>query len=133
MNYTTIKKIGIAVIIGFLVIFVVDIVCPIEFIFGIPCPGCGMSSALYHLFHFDLKTAMFFHPLVLGCCLYFIGIGIAYFYYHNFENKVAKILTTIFMIALLVVYVYRMIYIYPNYPMMFNEHSLLGRILQWIK
>lgn len=132
MNYTTLKKLGFVAIIGFLLLFVVDTFCPIENIIGIPCPGCGMSSALYHLIHLDLNSAMFFHPLIIPCLLYFVGIGIAYLRYQSFDNKPVKILTIIFMVALFVVYVYRMITIFPEYPMMYNNDSLLGRIIEFI-
>lgn len=37
--------------------------CPIRFLTGIPCPGCGMSRAWNAVFHFRLRDAYLFHPL----------------------------------------------------------------------
>lgn len=45
-------------------VFIFDIQCPIQTTFGIPCPGCNMTTALYYLLHGDIKSAWFFHPAV---------------------------------------------------------------------
>ena len=37
--------------------------CPIHYMTGINCPGCGMSRALLRVLHFDIKGAFLFHPL----------------------------------------------------------------------
>lgn len=37
--------------------------CPIHFMTGINCPGCGMSRALFCVLRLDLPRAFAFHPL----------------------------------------------------------------------
>lgn len=37
--------------------------CPFDYIFGISCPGCGMTRALLALLRFDLLSAFYYHPL----------------------------------------------------------------------
>ena len=40
------------------------ITCPIKFITGISCPGCGMTRAwISVLWHHDLHRALHYHPL----------------------------------------------------------------------
>lgn len=39
------------------------ITCPIRYIAGISCPGCGMSRAWLALLRLDLAGAFAFHPL----------------------------------------------------------------------
>lgn len=39
------------------------ITCPIKFLTGISCAGCGMTRAYLALLHFDLKQAFYYHPL----------------------------------------------------------------------
>ena len=39
--------------------------CPIKFLSGVPCPGCGMTRAVGALLRFDIKSAVHYHPLVL--------------------------------------------------------------------
>ncbi len=39
--------------------------CPLAGIFGIPCPGCGLSRATLALLHGNVRQALRLHPLVL--------------------------------------------------------------------
>ncbi len=37
--------------------------CPFYKLTGIPCPGCGMSRAFWHILKLDFATAWYYHPL----------------------------------------------------------------------
>jgi hypothetical protein len=37
--------------------------CPTALVFGIPCPGCGLTRATLALSHGDVRAALGFHPL----------------------------------------------------------------------
>lgn len=37
--------------------------CPLNTVFGIPCPSCGITRALISVFHGDMAAAFFYHPL----------------------------------------------------------------------
>lgn len=37
--------------------------CPFLYIFGVPCPGCGMTRALLKAVRLDIKSAFYYHPL----------------------------------------------------------------------
>lgn len=39
------------------------ITCPILFMTGISCAGCGMTRAWLSLFRLDVKAAFYYHPL----------------------------------------------------------------------
>ncbi|MFV0254935.1 MAG: DUF2752 domain-containing protein [Erysipelotrichaceae bacterium] len=113
-----------------LFILLFGVFCPTEKILGLPCPGCGMSSALYHLFFkFDVSTALYFHPLVLVCVLYFLIIGLSFIKFHNFDNKIVKWATIIFAGLLLLVYIQRMITIFPDKPLSYNQDNLFSFLL----
>lgn len=39
-------------------------ICPYRNLFGVACPGCGMSRATAHLLDGNVQAAMTYHPLV---------------------------------------------------------------------
>lgn len=39
------------------------VTCPIKYITGISCAGCGMSRAWIALLHFNIHDAFMYHPL----------------------------------------------------------------------
>ena len=39
------------------------VTCPIRFLTGISCAGCGMSRAWLSLLRLDLAGAVYYHPL----------------------------------------------------------------------
>ncbi len=47
----------------YLVFHIIGIGCPIKFISGISCPGCGMSRAWLWALLLDFESAFYFHPL----------------------------------------------------------------------
>lgn len=52
--------------------------CPSATLFGIPCPGCGLTRATLALLSGDVRSAIGFHPLVfLLAPLYFGLLGAA--------------------------------------------------------
>lgn len=55
------KKILTLLLMAVLIYFMYE--CPLRFVFGLPCPGCGMSRAFISLITLDFKDAFFYHPL----------------------------------------------------------------------
>lgn len=128
-NYARVLALGVGIC---LLLFVVGNVCPLEHIFGIPCPGCHMFTALYWLlFRGDVATALFFHPAVLVFVGYMVCCGILYLRYRQamMTKKSFQTITIIFLCIFLGVYVYRMIMVFPEYPMEFNSQALLMRMI----
>ena len=39
--------------------------CPIRLLFGVECPGCGLTAAVLAAAKFDFKSAFSYHPLFL--------------------------------------------------------------------
>lgn len=56
-----------ALTIGYLaivaVLYFLDVPCLFLTLAKIPCPGCGMTRALFAFLHFDLVTAFTLHPM----------------------------------------------------------------------
>ncbi|OCN05287.1 hypothetical protein A4S06_09270 [Erysipelotrichaceae bacterium MTC7] len=121
---------GIAFIILF---FVLGYHCPINSILGIPCPGCGMTRAFLQLLQLDVASALYYHPLCIVFGFYVIFMAYVYIKEHTFYGNKARYATW-FMIALfLVVYIIRMIYIFPNAPMSLEKDAVIFRLIEVIK
>ena len=67
-----IKKVRVKNVISILTIILIylfflrytQIGCPIRFLFGISCMGCGMTRAIIALLSMDFEKAIYYHPLV---------------------------------------------------------------------
>ena len=101
--------------------------CPINLIFGVPCPGCGLTRAWLCVFHGSFTDAFLMHPLFwtvpLIAVFFFIG-----FFSEKFADSLAiKILAALGVATFLGVYIYRMVRFFPaqEEPMCFNSRSLL--------
>lgn len=66
MDKTWKRDLGaVAVIVGFYaVLFALGVTCPIKFITGVSCPGCGMTRAWLCLLSGKSALALHYHPLV---------------------------------------------------------------------
>ncbi|MDD3172299.1 MAG: DUF2752 domain-containing protein [Herbinix sp.] len=47
----------------YLLLSLLHIGCPIKFITGISCPGCGMTRAVFSVLRLNFDDAFYFHPL----------------------------------------------------------------------
>ena len=68
--------IGLAVVAGYLLLrFALGLPCPIQYLTGIACPGCGITRAVDALFRADLVSALRFNQMIfvyLAYMLWFI-------------------------------------------------------------
>ena len=55
---------------------VTGIGCPIRWLTGIPCAGCGMTRAVVSLSHGHVREALSFHPLVFLLPLALAGLAL---------------------------------------------------------
>jgi hypothetical protein len=55
------------------------VICPFKAAFGIPCPGCGMSTSISCLLHGDWQSAFATHafgPIFFLGLVFFLGVSI---------------------------------------------------------
>ena len=48
---------------AFLVLWITGIGCPLQKVFGISCPGCGLTRAWLQVFRGQFSEALHYHPL----------------------------------------------------------------------
>lgn len=97
-----------------LVMNLTEIGCPIRWLTGIPCPGCGMTRALYALLRLDFSGAFYCHPMI-----YPLLVFVPWYFFGNTDTPRGKktrnrLLTGIIILAFFV-WIYRL----------FDEDSLL--------
>lgn len=81
------------------------VTCPILFLTGISCAGCGMSRAWFCVLQKDLAGTFEYHPL-----FWTLPIGIvAFFFWDKIPEKVKKLLLLTGIVLFLGVYIWRML------------------------
>lgn len=94
-----------AVIFLYLIFSVTKIGCPIKYITGISCAGCGMTRAFLSLFSGDIKKAFEYHPLWI-----LVPPSIVVILCKNKINKrIYKLIIMVIVVLFIVVYLVRML------------------------
>ena len=108
--------------------------CPIRLVFGIPCPGCGVTRALVLLVKGDFVGAFKMHPFV------YVVILLAGLYAVNayILGKSCKWLEKpVMAVGILAIsfYIYRMMTLFPDTEPMVSyfDHSFIGKIQEIFK
>jgi hypothetical protein len=106
--------------------------CVFKRIFGLPCPGCGLTRAILCLLRFDLKNAFFYHPLFLVPP--FLGLLLAFRKKPIFNSIYCNnVFWRVLAVLLITVWVIRMILLFPSTPPFdFNPHALVPRALHFL-
>ena len=108
MRRTIIRKEEIAVTTVFLAICafysVIGIGCPIKWLTGISCAGCGMTRAVLCAVRLRFREAFYYHPMfgILPVC------AAAFFFRESIPEKVKKYMAWSVIACFLTVYVWRL-------------------------
>lgn len=104
-QWQNIKVLLIIAVFYFILEVLLKITCPIKFLTGISCAGCGMSRAWFSVLHLDLAAAFHFHPL-----FWTVPIGVVFFFtWHKIPDKAKKGLLISAIILYVAVYIIRML------------------------
>ena len=112
-----------ALLAGVLLLLVIGLggyYCPFKLITGIPCPGCGMTHALFSLLHLDIRQSLMQHALLIPTIL---CIGMWFVCTKEMHNK--RILYA-WVTAMIGYYLYRMYMYFPDTPMAYSTHNLIS-------
>lgn len=102
--------------------------CPLLYTVGIPCPGCGMTRALFALLRLDLAEAFYYHPLFPVVILAAVYLMLEYLEILRFSYKVKQRLLIAICALFLITYVIRLAAGSPVVQPCW-EDSLLYRLL----
>lgn len=106
--------------------------CIIKLTIGFPCPGCGMSRAMFALLQFDFVKAFEYNPFIFALPLFILGIAFKHL------SIVKKIVNNkwvgIGLVGLvLLVYILRFVYVYPKVPMDYYKQNLFALFISLFK
>lgn len=89
--------------------------CPFVILFGLPCPGCGLTRAALYLFRGSLKEAFYMNPAIYLWALYLLYI-IVVRYVLGKPLKHALFFAAVISILMIIRYFWGMYLYYPNRP-----------------
>lgn len=78
--------------------------CPIRYVTGIPCPGCGLSRAYIALLHLNFREAFSYHPMFWAVPV----LGLACVRYERSRGVWARTLMILLGLGFMGLYVYRL-------------------------
>lgn len=105
-------------------------VCPTRLLFGVPCPGCGMTRALINILLLEFKEAFEYH-LFIYVWIMFGAYCVWFRYIKGVRIRYFKQLLISIIVAMLVYYGYRMYTFYPGVePINYTKGNLLERIIR---
>ena len=92
--------------------------CPFRLLTGYPCPGCGITRALVCAAHGHWRDSLHFHPLGLPalCCLLAVLLWQVFRPRERFPVRAEKALFAAGLVAVLLVWVLRLIGGLPTPP-----------------
>lgn len=117
-----------AVVILYTAMESIGITCPIKFITGISCAGCGMSRAWIAFLRLDMAKAFEYHPL-----FWLPPIAVIVLLCKSKINiKIYKIIIFTIIIMFAIVYICRLIWSGDNVVVFEPQNNILFRIIRII-
>ncbi len=118
-----------AVVILYIIFFITGIGCPIKFITGISCAGCGMTRAYLSLLHLDFREAFHYHPL-----FWLPPVFLVILYKKNrIKPSIYKILIYTIVVFFCIVYVYRLISNDDTVVVFRPQDNIVFRVIRLLK
>ena len=115
-----------AVVVLYVILESFGVTCPIKYITGISCAGCGMSRAWISLLHFNIHDAFMYHPL------FFLPpvVVIVMLFKSKINIKFYKIFMFTMSGAFVIVYFYRMFIGTGDIVVFEPQNNILFRIIR---
>lgn len=92
-----------AIVLLYVFLLLLGISCPIKFITGISCAGCGMTRAWLHVLRFDLNAAFYFHPLFWA-----VPVVVVLFFLRKRFPRFFRVIAAVAAVMFIVVYFVRL-------------------------
>ena len=115
------------VLAAYLAVSILTFGCPFRFVFGLSCPGCGMSRSFFALLRGDVAAAVSYHPLIIAVPALFYAI----YRCESKNDRIGKVLLTVLIFLFFFVWILRIFQEDPVVAFDFKD-SLIFRSSRWI-
>lgn len=105
------------------------ITCPVKFITGISCAGCGMTRAWIAFLHLDLEKAFYYHPLFFLPPVAVILILSK----KRISSGVYKFLIFTIILLFAIIYMFRLVQGNGDIVVFHPEENILLRVMRYYK
>lgn len=104
-----------------------EITCPIKYLTGISCAGCGTTRAWFSFLRGDIKTAFYYHPLFLMPMF----VILLYFKRNSIDKRFSHGILVLLILSYAILYIYRMKTGCSGTIVVFEpQNGLIGRGIQ---
>ena len=104
--------------------------CPMVILTGLPCPGCGLSRAVWYLLTGQIRRSFLLHPLGVFWILFILYFFVNRYFLGKKVTKAMLIYLCILLLATLFLYFFRMVTIFPDRPpMSYTGRNLFEKII----
>lgn len=117
IDYHSIRQqIFLVALIG-LIVFVFDYRCPFKAMFSIPCPGCGMTRALFALLQGNLTLSLHWHALLIPSLIFLAIYLFLWFKKKEALKKWENRIILAWAALMLTYWIWRLIFVFPSTPL----------------
>ena len=103
--------------------------CPVVNLTGYPCPGCGITRAMFCVLRFEFTEAWRMHPFVYPIGMLFISFVLCRYVLSGKGMKYVKRFMIAIAIGMVLFYIWRMFTMFPDEsPMTYYDYNYISRI-----
>lgn len=108
--------------------------CVYKNLFGIPCPGCGMTRSYLHLLKGEWKEAFYDHPLfILVPVIVVLSILMLKQGLSKRAHRILSVALLVIAAVFILMYIYRMVLLFPDKdPLKFYDRGLYPTLYRWV-
>ena len=103
--------------------------CPVVIMTGFPCPGCGLTRALFHLITLHPINALEYNPSYP----LWVALAVAFFIRRYVKGRSTTVLRYPMIAVCLItigIYIWRMTYVFPGKePMVYFHGNVFARLI----
>jgi hypothetical protein len=102
--------------------------CPMLLVTGLPCPGCGMSRAIFFVLTMQFSRAWAMNPIAFLWVLIIFRFLLLRYVLGKSVKKL-QLLLIIILFATIGYYMYRMVAVFPSFPpMVYRNQNVFATI-----